>query len=106
MSCVQAAHAIVEFVPYRVFRDLIERASNQVPEGVAAEDIAAEKNNVHHQDEASDPDPEAVGETEGHDCVIDQESPHQVGEAQKVTMEILQDQGKASFAKIASCAAR
>ena len=85
---------------------LIERASDQVAEGVAAEYIAAEKNNVHHQDEASDPNPEAVGETEGHDCVINQKSPHQVGEAQKVTMEILHDQGKASFARDTSCAAR
>ena len=100
VSCVQAAHAIVELVPHRVFRDAVERASDQVAERVAAEYISAEKHNVHHQDEASDADAEAVGETEGHDCVVDQKGPHQVGEPQKVAMEILQDQRKASFAEI------
>jgi hypothetical protein len=67
---------------------------------MAAEYVTAEKNNVHHQDEASHPNPEAVGKTKGHDCVIKQKSPNQVGEAQKVTMEILHDQGEASLAQI------
>ena len=86
VSPVQTAHAIVELVPYRVFRDAVERPSDQVPEGMAAEYISAEKDNIHDQDEASDADPEAVRETKGDDCVIDQKGPHQVGETQKVAM--------------------
>ncbi len=77
---VQTAHAIVELVPYRVFRDPVERPSDQVPEGVTAEYVSAKKHHVHHQDEASNPDAEAVRKTEGYHCVIDQKGPHQVGE--------------------------
>ena len=100
MSPVQTAHTIVELVPYRVFRDAVERPTDQVPEGMAAEYISAEKDNIQDQDEASDADPEAVRETKTDDCVIDQKCPYQVGETQKVAMEILHDQGKASFAEI------
>ena len=100
MPCIQAAHAVVELMPYRVFRDLIERAADQVAEGVAAEYIPAEKHNVHHQDDAPDPDPEAVRKAEAHDRVVNQKGPNQVGEPQEVAMEILQDQRKASFAEI------
>src|SRR5580658_8575348 len=67
---------------------------------MAAEYIASQKHYVHHQNEAANANPETVRETERHDCVIHQKSPHQVGKAQEVAMEILQDQGKASFAKI------
>ena len=67
---------------------------------MTAEYVSAEKHHVHSQDQASDPDAEAVRETEGHHCVIDQKGPYQVGEPQKVTMEVLQNQGKASFAEI------
>ena len=67
---------------------------------MAAEYISAEKHNIHYQDEASDADPEAVRKAEGDDRVVNQKGPHQVGEAQKIAMEILHDQGKASFAEI------
>src|SRR5580700_10389457 len=67
---------------------------------MAAEYISAEKDNIHYQDKTSDANPEAVREMEGHDCVINEKRPHQVGETQKVAMEILHDQGKASFAEI------
>ena len=61
---IQAAHAIVELVPDRVLRDLIERSADQVPERVTAEDVAAQQNHVDDQHQGSDADPEAVGETE------------------------------------------
>src|ERR1700721_4623760 len=67
---------------------------------VAAEYIATQKHYVYNQDEAADTNPEAVGEMKGHDCVINQEGPHQVREAQEIAMKILQDQGKASLTEI------
>jgi hypothetical protein len=54
----------------RVFRDPVERPSYQVPEGVAAEDISAQQHNIHNENKASDPDSEAVRETEGHHRVV------------------------------------
>ncbi len=100
VSCVQAAHAVVEFVPHRVFRDLVERPSDQVPERVTAKNISTQKHHVHNQNEGPDTDSETVGKSEGYHCVIDQKGPHQVGEPQKVAMVILQNQRKASFAEI------
>ena len=68
---------------------------------MAAEYISAEKHDIRHQDEASDANTEAVRKAKGDNCVVDQKEPNQVGETEKVAMEILHDQGKASFAEIA-----
>src|SRR5580698_7142390 len=72
-----------------------------MPEGVTAEDISTEKDDIYYQNEASYADAEAVWKAEGHDCVIDKEGPDQVGKPQEVAVKILQDKWEASFAEIA-----
>src|SRR5580704_3467472 len=67
---------------------------------MAAEYVTAEKHNVHHQDDAPDPDAEAVRKAEAHDRVVNQKGPNQVGEPEEDAMKILQDQRKASLAEI------
>jgi hypothetical protein len=57
-------------VPDRVFRDPVERASDQVPEGVTAKYISAQQHNIHNQNKAADTYSEAVRKTEGHHCVV------------------------------------
>ena len=64
VPCVQAAHEVVDLVPDGVIGDLVEGASDHVPEGVTAEDISAEKHDIHDQNEASNADPEAVRKKE------------------------------------------
>ncbi len=101
MRSVQAAYAIVEFVPHGMLRDAIEGASDEVPEGVASEDVSSEKDDVHYQNQASYADAEAIWKAEGHDCVVNEEKPDNIGEPQKIAMEILQDEREASLAEIA-----
>jgi hypothetical protein len=101
MRGVEAARAIVDVFAHRVFRDLVERSSNEVAERVASEDISGEKHDVHYQDKASNPDPKSIREKERSYGVVDQESPDNVGEPQEVAMIVLQDEREASFAPIA-----
>ena len=77
-----------------MLRDLVETASDQVPEGVAAEDVSAKQHDIDDQNDGSDADPEAIGETEGLHRVVDQKAPDDVGEPQKIAVEILQDRAE------------
>ena len=42
MPAVEATYAIVELVAHGMLRDLIDGSADQMPEGVAAEDITCE----------------------------------------------------------------
>jgi len=97
---VQTADTVVQFVPRRVFRYLVETASNQVPESVAAENISGQEHNVDDQNNSSDADSEAVGEKESPHCIKHQESPDDIGEAQEVAVEVLKNKRKRSFSPI------
>jgi hypothetical protein len=74
-----------------MFRDTIERPSDQVPEGMTAEDISAQQHNIHNENEASDPNSETVGKVEGDHCVVRQKTPHRIGKPQEIAMKILQN---------------
>ena len=100
MPRVQATHAVVELVPYRVIRDLVECSSDQVPERMTPEYVSAQKHDIDDQNEASNPDPESLREKERPHRVVDQKAPDNVGEPQKVAMKILHDERKASFPQI------
>src|SRR5690349_8053761 len=104
MVAVQPSDPVIKLVPYRVFRDAIEGAADKVTEGVTPEDVSAQQNHIYNQHQGSDPDAEAVGKEERADSVIGQKAPDDVGEAQKIAMKILKDEGETSFAPI--CFAR
>jgi hypothetical protein len=74
-----------------MFRNTIERPSDQVPEGVTAEDISAKQHNIQNENEASDPNSETVGKVEGDHRVVRQKTPHRIRKPQKIAMKVLQD---------------
>ena len=101
VSAVQAADAVVQLVPYRVFGNAVERSSDEMPERVAAEDVSGQEYDIHYQNDGADTDSEAVRKTERYHGVVDQETPYEIGEPQEITVKILQDQRKASFPQVA-----
>ena len=98
VRAVQATDAVVELVPHGMLGDAIERPADQMPEGMTPEDISAQKHDIHDENKASNPDPESIGEEERPECVVDQEAPDNVGETKEVSMKILEDERKGSFA--------
>ena len=64
MPRVQSAHEIVDLVPNRVIRDLVECSSDHVPECMTPEYVSAKKHDIHDQNEASNPDPKSLREKE------------------------------------------
>src|SRR4051794_6694976 len=97
---VQTADTVVQFVPRGVFRYLVETAADQVPEGVAAENISGQEHNVDDQNNSSDADSEAVGEKESPHCIEHQEGPDDIREPQEIAMKVLKNKRKRSFAPI------
>src|SRR5262245_35645303 len=77
---VQAGDAIVELVPHRVLRNLVECASDQMPERVTAEHISAQQHHIDGQDDGAQPDSEAPVKPQRPPHVIDQEGPYNVRE--------------------------
>ena len=100
MSRIQQANEVVYLVPHRVGGDAVKRATDEVPERVTPEYIAGKKDDVDDKHEAPYSDPESVRKEEPPDGVVDQKSPDNVGEPQKIAMKILHDQRKTSFAQI------
>jgi hypothetical protein len=72
-----------------MLRHLIETSAHKVTERVTAKRIPAQKHNVDQQNEASDSNSETIRKEEGPYCVVGEEAPDDVGESQKVAMEIL-----------------
>ena len=101
MARIQATHAVVKLVPYRVIRNLVEHPPDHVPECMTPEHISAKKHHIHNENEASNPDPKTLRKEERPHCVIDKKTPDNVREPQKVAMKILQNEGKTSLSKIA-----
>jgi hypothetical protein len=64
VSRVQAAHEVVDLVLYGVIGDAIEIPSDQVAEGMTSEYVTGKKNDVDHQNEASNSDSKPVGKEE------------------------------------------
>lgn len=64
VPAVQAANAVIKLMSNRVFRNAVEDASNKMPEGMAAEDISAQKDDIDGQYKAADSDAESVREDE------------------------------------------
>ncbi len=75
MGRIQAAYAIVEFMTDGVIGDLVEAASDHVPECMTPEDISGQEHDVHDQNKAPDPDSKSVGEEERLDRVVDEKAP-------------------------------
>ena len=94
VSCIETAHTVVKLVSYRVVRDTVERPSDKVPECVTAEHIAADKNNIHDQNDGPNSYSKAVREMECNHCVVGQKAPHNVGEPQKIAMKFCRMSGK------------
>lgn len=100
MSAVEAGDAVVELVAGGVFGELVDGAAGEVAKGVAAEDIAADEDDVDGEDDGADADAEVAVEPEGLPDVIDQERPDDVGEAEEVAVEVLGDEWKGFFAEV------
>ena len=98
---IQPGHPLVETAANWVLRYAVERASHEVTEGMAAEHISAEKYDIDHQHQGSDPDSKSIGEEEGAYRIVGEEPPHDVGEPQENPMKILHDErGEGAFAPI------
>src|SRR5215469_11774250 len=100
VSRIQPANEVVYLVPHRVSGDAVKRPSDQVPERVTPEYITGEQDDIDYKNEASDSDSESVREDEPYDSVVNQKSPHDVRESQKIAVKILHDQRKGSFPQI------
>ena len=100
MAAVEATDAVVELVADGMFGELIERAADEVAEGVAAEDVAGDEDRVAGEDQASEADAEVAVKPEAFDGVDDEEEPDDVGEAQEIAVEVLGDEGKFLFAAV------
>ena len=81
MIAIQARYTVVKLVPDGMLGDLIDRPACQVPEGMAAENVAAEENDVDHQHDGSETDTEASVEPERLYRVIYEENPDNIRKA-------------------------
>jgi hypothetical protein len=80
--------------------ETIEFAANDMPQRVAGEGVSREKDDVHEHDQSAKADAEFATEIEGSEDVIPEKTQENDGEIEKITMNILQDEGKRSFATI------
>jgi len=101
MPRVQTAHEVVNLVPHRVFRYLVEGPPDHMPERMTPEYVSGQKDHIHDQHKASNPDSESIRENETSDRVVNQKTPDNVGEPQKVAMKILHYERKGSLPQIA-----
>ena len=100
MLAIEATDAIVELVPDRVFRNAIERAADQVAEGVAPENVQRDQHNVYGKDDRANADSEAIMEPKRLPDIVDQEAPDDLGEAKEVAVEVLEHQREPAFAQV------
>jgi hypothetical protein len=97
---IQATHTVVELVTDGVFGDAIERAADQVSEGMATENITAEKHHVDRENQGAYAHAEPIGKPERLPGILDEECPDQIREPQKIAVEILHDKGETLLAEI------
>src|SRR5690349_2970107 len=86
--------------------DLVPESADHVPERVAAEGIATQKDDVRRQHERADSDPELssairTGKPERLPDVARENDQKHERHVEEVTMDVLNDERKAAFAQVA-----
>src|SRR5207253_9068322 len=69
-------------------------------EGVTTDDIAGQENHIDREDNGPHANSKTVWKPECLAGIVDQDAPNQVGEAEKVTVKILEDQRKTAFSEV------
>src|SRR5882724_3577113 len=80
--------------------ETIEFAADDVAKRVAGEGVSREKNDVDEHDQSAEADAEFAAEEEGLYGVVPKKADEDDAEIEKIAMNILQDEGKRSFAAI------
>jgi hypothetical protein len=78
VSRIQGTHEVIYLLPNGVIGNAIKRASDQVPERMTPEYITGKKDDVDHENEAPNSDPESVRKEEPPHGVVDQKTPDNV----------------------------
>ena len=86
-------------------RETIQLAADQVPQGMAGEQIQREQDDVHQQHQRSDADAKVellIGsrEPEGPYCVIPEKAQEYDGAVKKIAMNVLQDKRESGLAAV------
>src|SRR5829696_7211455 len=76
----------------------VHAPADQVAEGVAAEEVAAQQHGVDGEDDGAQPDPEAPAEVECLGRVVPEEGEDDERQVEEVAVEVLQDQGEEGLA--------
>ena len=58
VPAIEAADAGISAVARGRFRELIEKSADEMAQGMTAESVAAEQNDIHRQHQRADADPE------------------------------------------------
>ena len=90
---------VVHLEPGGVLRKLVEHATNEMAERMAAERVAAEEHRVDSEDNRPDTDAKGrltrnVGEPHRLPDVVAQDEQEEDGEVKKIAMDVLQDERK------------
>ena len=100
MFAVEAAHAFIHFVADRMVGDDVEATSNEMTEGVTAEDVSGKQDDVDDEHQGADADAEMAVKVEGNDGIPDEKCPDNIRKAQEIAVKVLQDQRKAALAEL------
>src|SRR5689334_4328834 len=87
-------------MPDRMLREPVECPPDQVTECVTAEHVAAQEYDIDTQYDTSQAYAEAIRKEERLHCVVRQNAPHQIGQAQKVAVKVLHYQRKPAFSQV------
>ena len=105
MAPVQTTHTGVSSGADRLFRDLIQKSTDQMAEGMTPERITAEQNHVEGEHQRPYPEPEVPGtrgirEPKRAPGIMQEHQNEDESEIKKIPMDILQDERERGFARV------
>ena len=101
VAAVEAAHTGITPGAGRRFGRFIQEPADQMPQGMAAQCVAAEKKNVQREHKSPDADAEmfyaAVHKPQGFPNVVRENEQEQQPKVEEVTVDVLHDERKGPF---------
>ncbi len=89
MITIQTSHAAIKLVADGVAGELVDASTDQVPERMTTENVSGDKQYIYRQHYGSQANAEAIIEPERFPHIPNQEPPDEIGETQKLTMQVL-----------------
>src|SRR5580698_11604843 len=98
MTAVQGRDAVVAGFADGFLRHLIQTPADQVPQGVASEDVGAEQDGIHDHHQRADADSEMAVEVHGLDRVPGQQEDQYDRQVEEVAVNVLQNEREGTLA--------